>query len=96
MSSNPFNNIIFVTLDGYRKDKLGICPFLQSYVSYSIFFTNMITVSPYTLAAHHAIFSGMYPSRNGVNAYYNMFRFASTSPLYNKISIYMKVFASST
>jgi len=75
MSSNPFNNIIFVTLDGYRKDKLDICPFLQSYVSSSIFFTNMITVSPYTLAAHHAIFSGMYPSRNGVNAYYNMFKF---------------------
>jgi len=35
----------------------------------------MITVAPYTLAAHHAIFSGMYPSTNGVNAYYNMFKF---------------------
>jgi len=35
----------------------------------------MTTVAPYTLAAHHAIFSGMYPSQNGVDAYYNMFRF---------------------
>ena len=72
---NPFKNIIFVTLDGYRKDKLDLCPNLKTHVEDSIYFENMITVAPYTLAAHHSIFSGMYPSRNGVNAYYNMFKF---------------------
>ena len=72
---NPFKNIIFVTLDGYRKDKLDLCPNLKEHVEDSIYFENMITVAPYTLAAHHSIFSGMYPSRNGVNAYYNMFKF---------------------
>ena len=72
---NPFKNIIFVTLDGYRKDKLDLCPNLKAHVEDSIYFENMITVAPYTLAAHHSIFSGMYPSRNGVNAYYNMFKF---------------------
>lgn len=35
----------------------------------------MFTVAPYTFASLHAVFSGMYPSRNGVNAYYNMFKF---------------------
>ena len=75
MSVNPFQNIIFVTLDGFRADKLHLCPTLESYVNSSISFSNMITVAPYTLAAHHAIFSGMYASRNGVNAYYNMFKF---------------------
>ncbi len=64
-----------MTLDGYRKDKLDLCPNLKSHVENSIYFENMITVAPYTLAAHHSIFSGMYPSRNGVNAYYNMFKF---------------------
>jgi len=75
MIPNPSNNIIFVTLDGFRKDKLDLCPILKSYANSSILFSTMITVAPYTLAAHHAIFSGMYASRNGVNAYYNMFKF---------------------
>tara|TARA_B100000470_G_scaffold99072_1_gene76513 strand:- start:2242 stop:3249 length:1008 start_codon:yes stop_codon:yes gene_type:complete len=35
----------------------------------------MFTVAPYTFAALPAVFSGMYPSRNGANAYYNMFNF---------------------
>jgi arylsulfatase A-like enzyme len=75
LTTNPHHNIIFVTLDGYRSDKLNLCPVLKSFVDSSISFSNMITVAPYTLAAHHAIFSGMYASRNGVNAYYNMFKF---------------------
>ena len=75
MNQNSHQKIIFVTLDGFRKDKVDFCPTLKAYVNQSIVFSNMMTVAPYTLAAHHAIFSGMYPSRNGVNAYYNMFRF---------------------
>jgi len=35
----------------------------------------MNTVAPYTFASLHAVFSGMYPSRNGVNGYYNIFKF---------------------
>jgi arylsulfatase A-like enzyme len=75
MNKNLHNKIIFITLDGFRKDKVDFCPTLKSYVDESTTFSNMMTVAPYTLAAHHAMFSGMYPSRNGVNAYYNMFRF---------------------
>lgn len=68
-------NIILVTLDGLRKDRIEFCPTLKSLMDESIYFSKMITVSPYTLTSLHAIFSGMYPSKNGVNAYYNMFKF---------------------
>ena len=35
----------------------------------------MNTNAPYTFASQHVIFSGMYPSRNGVNGYYKIFNF---------------------
>ena len=68
-------NIILVTLDGLRQDKVNQCPTLKSQTETSIYFPKMFTVSPYTFAAHHAIFSGMYPSRNGVDAYYHILDF---------------------
>lgn len=71
------HNIILITLDGLRSDKIDHCSTLKSLKNESVYFSNMITVSPYTLTSLHAIFSGMYPSRNGVNAYYNMFKFRS-------------------
>ena len=69
------NNIIIITLDGLRLDKIEQCNSLKTFKEKSFFFKNMITVSPYTLTSMHAIFSGTYPSKNGVNAYYNMFKF---------------------
>lgn len=68
-------NIILITLDGLRKDKIELCPTLQNLANSGVYFSNMTTVVPYTLASLHSIFSGMYASRHGVNAYYNMFRF---------------------
>ena len=68
-------NAILINLDGLRKDKIDLCYNLKSFRNNNISFSNMISVSPYTLAAHHAIFSGLYPSQNGVDAYYHMFRF---------------------
>jgi arylsulfatase A-like enzyme len=71
------HNIILVNLDGLRKDRVDLCPTLDSLKNKSYYFSNMFTAAPYTFAALHAIFSGMYPSRNGMNAYYNMFKFKS-------------------
>ena len=68
-------NILLINLDGLRKDKVDLCPTLKSLKEKSYYFSEMQTVSPYTFAALHAIFSGTYPSRNGVNAYYNIFKF---------------------
>ena len=35
----------------------------------------MNTVAPYTFASLHSVFSGLYPSKHGVNGYYNIFKF---------------------
>ena len=75
MKSIKDYNIVLVNIDGFRKDKIDLCPSLKNLKDNSIYFSNMFTAAPYTFAALHAIFSGMYPSRNGVNAYYNIFKF---------------------
>ena len=75
MKSLKDYNIVLINIDGFRKDKIDLCPILKSLKENSYYFSNMFTVVPYTFAALHAIFSGMYPSRNGVNAYYNIFKF---------------------
>jgi len=68
-------NIVMINIDGFRKDKIDLCPNLKHLKENSLFFSNMFTVAPYTFSSLHAIFSGMYPSTNGVNAYYNIFKF---------------------
>ena len=73
MTSHP--NIILINLDGFRFDKIDLCHNLKNLKETSYFFSKMFTVAPYTFAALPAVFSGMYPSRNGSNAYYNMFKF---------------------
>ena len=62
-----------------RRDKLFHCPALKSLSERSYYFSKMDTVTPYTFTSLHAIFSGLYPSSNGVNAYYNMFKFKKNS-----------------
>ncbi|WP_299290888.1 sulfatase-like hydrolase/transferase [Nitrosopumilus sp.] len=68
-------NIILINLDGLRRDRVELCSTLNNLKEENCFFSNMFTVAPYTFASLHAIFSGMYPSRNGMNAYYNIFKF---------------------
>ena len=68
-------NVILINLDGFRKDKVELCQSLRLLKERSYYFPKMFTVAPYTFAALPAVFSGMYPSRNGANAYYNMFNF---------------------
>ena len=72
-------NILAINLDGLRRDKLFHCPTLKSLSERSYYFSKMDTVTPYTFTSLHAIFSGLYPSSNGVNAYYNMFKFKKNS-----------------
>ena len=55
------HNIILINIDGFRKDKIELCPTLNSLKENSFYFSNMFTAAPYTFAALHSIFSGMYP-----------------------------------
>ena len=75
MTAYPDYNIILVNLDGLRQDKVELCPNLNSLKEKGIYFSNMISVSPYTLTAHHSIITGLYPSQHGINSYHHMFRF---------------------
>lgn len=68
-------NVIMILLDGLRADRLHLCPSLSNILKQGYFFTNMITAAPYTLASLHSIFSGLYPTKNGVNSYFNMLKF---------------------
>ena len=68
-------NIILISLDGMRHDKIHLSENIRKLIENSVYFSNMYTVSPYTLTSHHAIFSGMQACQNGVDAYYHMFRF---------------------
>lgn len=68
-------NVIFITLDGLRRDRLNLMPNLSSISAKGLFFSNTITVSPSTFTSMPAIFSGLCPSKNGINSYYNMFKF---------------------
>ena len=68
-------NLIFITMDGLRRDRIDKVPSLHALAKESLFFSGLITAAPYTIASMHALFSGTYPSRNGVDAYYNMFKF---------------------
>ena len=72
---NKNYNIILINIDGFRKDKIDLCPSLKFLKENSNYFSEMYTSAPYTFASLHAIFSGMYPSKNGVNGYYNIFKF---------------------
>lgn len=75
MNSLKDYNIVLINIDGFRKDRIDLCPRLNEIKNSSLYFSNMFTAAPYTFASLHSLFSGMYPSRNGVNAYYNIFKF---------------------
>ena len=68
-------NIIVVNLDGLRRDKVHLVESLNGLIEKSFFFNNMDTVSPYTFASIHSIMTGTYPSKHGVDAYYNILKF---------------------
>jgi len=68
-------NIIFICTDGVRQD------FINNYTSFvnlsnkGLLFSKAITYAPYTIASLHAIFSGIYGNRSGVDNYYGGPRF---------------------
>jgi arylsulfatase A-like enzyme len=68
-------NIIFIIIDGGRVDFAKKSKVFQNLKNRSIFFPNSITYAPYTTAAMHAVLTGTYGNRNGVNSYWNVNKF---------------------
>jgi len=68
-------NVIFIIIDGGRVDFAKKSKIYQNLKSKSIFFPNSITYAPYTTASMHAVLTGTYGNRNGVNSYWNVNKF---------------------
>ncbi len=68
-------NVIFIALDGLRKDRIHLCSSLMNILRKGYFFSDMITAVPYTLGSFYSIITGLYPSKHGVESYFNMFSF---------------------
>jgi len=62
-------NLIYILLDQFRVDALDSHKVFDEIKKKSVFMDNLITYAPYTLASCHAVFSGLYGNKNGVNGY---------------------------
>ena len=64
-------NLILITIDGARCDRIVNGQNFKKLISENAFFPKVITYAPFTIAAMHAIFSGTYGFKNGVNSYWS-------------------------
>lgn len=62
-------------LDQLRPDRLQHFSEFAALKKEGVFFSTMITYAPYTVASLHALLSGMYGTRNGVDSYYGSLDF---------------------
>lgn len=75
-SSSPFKgyNLLFISLDTLRADRLGIygyerdtTPVLDQFARKAVVFEDVISVSSWTLPTHVSFFTGLFPGVHGVN-----------------------------
>ena len=64
-----------IMIDGARYDCIEKIAYYQELKKESIFFSDLITYAPYTIASLYALFSGIYGNINGVNGYYKAHSF---------------------
>jgi arylsulfatase A-like enzyme/Tfp pilus assembly protein PilF len=73
VSSQPAINVLVITLDTTRADRLGCyryapaqTPALDQFAAEGILFERAYTPAPLTLAAHASLFTGLYPREHGL------------------------------
>ena len=81
-------NLIFITMDGARVDHIIKGKNYQKLIQKSAFFPTTITYAPFTIAAMHAVFSGVYGFKNGVSSYWSSIKFKKE--LYKTLPKYLK------
>ncbi len=81
-------NVVFITMDGARADRIINGYNYKNLISQGVFFSKVIAYAPFTIAAMHAVFSGTYGFKNGVNSYWSSPKFKHK--LYKTIPLYMK------
>ena len=68
-------NVIIILIDGGRLDFATKSETFQKLTTNMVHFSQSITYAPYTTAAMHAVLTGSYGNRTGVNSYWNIFKF---------------------
>lgn len=68
-----------VLLDGLRLDALDVHPVFDELKRRGLFCGNMVTYAPYTTASMHAILTGIYGTRNGVDAYLSAAKYRASA-----------------
>jgi len=81
-------NLIFIMMDGARLDRIVKGKNYSNLIANSAFFPNTITYAPYTIAALHAVFSGTYGHKTGVNSYWSSPKFKKDE--YELLSSYLQ------
>lgn len=68
-------NLIFITMDGARLDRIVRGVHYKKLIEKSVFFSKVIAYAPFTIAAMHAVFSGTYGTKTGVDSYWSNVNF---------------------
>lgn len=75
-------------MDGARLDRIVKGENYSNLIKNSTFFPKTITYAPYTIAALHAVFSGTYGHKTGVNSYWSSPKFKKEE--YKTLSLYLQ------
>ncbi len=75
-------------IDGARADRIPNGKNFKKIINKSCFFSKVITYAPYTIAALHAVFSGTYGNKTGVNSYWSSPNFKKNH--YKSLALYLK------
>ncbi|MEM2160076.1 MAG: sulfatase-like hydrolase/transferase [Candidatus Nitrosotenuis sp.] len=81
-------NLIFITMDGARPDRIIKGKNYHDLIIKSTFFSKVIAYAPFTIAAMHAVFSGTYGNKTGVDSYWSNINFKSDK--YKTLVRYLK------
>ena len=58
-------NLLFITIDGARKDRTLTAKNYTDIIDKSTFFPTVVTYAPFTIGAMHAVLSGTYGTKTG-------------------------------
>lgn len=72
---NRPRQILLILLDGLRADALDTHPVFDELKRRGLFCSNLVTYAPYTTASMHALLTGVYGPRNGVDSYFAAAKF---------------------
>jgi arylsulfatase A-like enzyme len=75
-------------MDGARVDHIVFGKNYNNIIKKSAFFSRVVAYAPYTIGAMHAIFSGTYGTKTGVNSYWSNVNFKKDK--YKTITKYLK------